>query len=668
MVVAFGSLFNEIYIDKTESGGVKSFLVPIAYAPKEKYKVRLAGDPNLQNPNQIVLPRMAFEITGYAYDSVRKRNSTTRFLLRDSNPASGVDFAYAEVPYNIDFGLYIYVRNMEDGLRIVEQILPQFSPEFVVTVNFDSNFKKIDVPIFLNSVSSEEDYEGDYFGNRRSIIFTLNFTMKTYLFGSKKTYKEIRVAQSSLLDGRVFDEDAPVGLTFDPDGINTEFAKVIVGISGPSGASSGISNYDAYARLQELQTEGSVFYHQDMASGGITTDWLSRSAERFGGSEVVGTISLASELPWTANFAVYSPINDRIYLRMFDTTASGVVGVTSPVVIIDPSTNTVESVISLPAFVASMQYNTINDKIYIYSGQSPTLSGGYFDVLVFDPTTNTVTETINLSKTTPLLPGVTFSSFTGQSSLAFNPTNNRLYVGVSVSPIDTINGTTGAAYCIDCSTNTVIGDPILLGKSFQIGISLVCYCPINDTIYLISPLGSTTFLGSNYEPKINLIDSKTNTVIGEIPFGPFDSRQTLQYRFITSILYCERSEKLYVFGISRAVDSGPYVTEIVSIDPKNGNKLEFIGYTEPSISTNPSSNVYSPVTKKIYFNGGGFPIDVGNFNAVGVLDPETNNILDSIPILPSDYFTNALLYCPSNQKVYATVRNTALDSFLIVIS
>jgi hypothetical protein len=272
MVVAFGSLFNEIYIDKTESGGVKSFLVPIAYAPKEKYKVRLAGDPNLQNPNQIVLPRMAFEITGYAYDSVRKRNSTSRFLMRDSSPVSGVDYSYAEVPYNIDFGLYIYVRNMEDGLRIVEQILPQFSPEFVVTVNFDSNFKKIDVPIFLNSVSSEEDYEGDYYGNRRSIIFTLNFTMKTYLFGAKKTYKEIRVAQSSFLNGNIFDDDF-VGATYSPSGNNFVFARDIVGISGPSGASSGINNYDPYAKIYESQSGGGSTYAAGMASGGVTVDW-----------------------------------------------------------------------------------------------------------------------------------------------------------------------------------------------------------------------------------------------------------------------------------------------------------------------------------------------------------------------------------------------------------
>lgn len=272
MVVSFGSLFDQIYINKTESGGDVNFLVPISYAPKEKYKVRLAGDPTLQNPNQITLPRMAFEITGYAYDSARKRNSTTKTLFRNSNPASGADYSYAEVPYNIDFGLYIYVRNMEDGLKIVEQILPHFTPEFTVTINFDDQNRKIDVPIFINSVSSEEDYEGD-FATRRSIIFTLNFTMKTYLFGPKKNYKEIRFIQSSLMNASIFDDEPLSGLTYSPSGSNFAYARDIIGISGPSGSNSNMNDYEPYLKIYEPLSQGGTTYTQSMASGGITVDW-----------------------------------------------------------------------------------------------------------------------------------------------------------------------------------------------------------------------------------------------------------------------------------------------------------------------------------------------------------------------------------------------------------
>lgn len=275
MVVAFGSLFNQLYIDKAESGGTKTLLVPISYAPKEKYKVRLSGDPYFQNPNQITLPRMAFEITGYVYDTARKRNSVNRNIVRPttSNP-SGVDYAFAEVPYNIDFALYIYVRNMEDGLRIVEQILPFFSPEFVMTVNFDDINRKIDVPLYLNSVSSEEDYEGD-FETRRSIIFTLNFTMKTYLFGAKKNYKEIRVAKAGLWNSDVFGDRFVGGVTYYPGNTTdtSHYGEVIVGISGPSGASSNANDYSPYAKVYQAQSGGGNTYSDAMTTGGVTVDW-----------------------------------------------------------------------------------------------------------------------------------------------------------------------------------------------------------------------------------------------------------------------------------------------------------------------------------------------------------------------------------------------------------
>jgi hypothetical protein len=218
---------------------------------------------------------MAFEITGYVYDSARKRNSLNRHVVRPStNNPSGVDYTFAEVPYNIDFALYVYVRNMEDGLRIVEQILPFFAPEFVVSVNFDDINRKVDVPIYLNSVSSEEDYEGD-FETRRSIIFTLNFTMKTYLFGAKKNYKEIRVVQAGLWNADVFGDSFVGGVTYLP-GNTTDtpnYLSVITGISGPSGASSNANIYDPYAKVYQPQSGGGTTYATGMASGGVTVDW-----------------------------------------------------------------------------------------------------------------------------------------------------------------------------------------------------------------------------------------------------------------------------------------------------------------------------------------------------------------------------------------------------------
>jgi hypothetical protein len=188
-----------------------------------------------------------------------------------------VDYTFAEVPYNIDFGLYVYVRNMDDGLRIVEQILPYFAPEFVMTMNFDDINRKIDIPLYLNSISSEEDYEGD-FETRRSIIFTLNFTMKTYLFGAKKNYKEIRHIQAGLWNQNVFDSDFVGGISYSP-GATTDapaYGNVILGISGPSGASSNANNYEPFVRVYQNDPDsgGSTYAAaMDTPVRGLTVDW-----------------------------------------------------------------------------------------------------------------------------------------------------------------------------------------------------------------------------------------------------------------------------------------------------------------------------------------------------------------------------------------------------------
>jgi len=262
MVVAFGALFNQIKISRATSNGTEYIEVPLAYAPKEKYKVRLAGDPYLQNPMQITLPRMAFEITGFAYDPARKRNSMQRNVVRDTQ-TSAMKYTFAEVPYNIDFGLYVYTRNMDDGLQIVEQILPYFAPEFVATVNFDDVNTKVDVPIYLNSVSSEEDYEGD-FQSRRSIIFTLNFTMKSYIFGNVRSYKEIRKTDTKIYDFNYFPSFTAGNTLAGVTGLAT---KIFTGITGPSGASSSKYNYTPYTKIYEYQSGSTL-------ARGVTVEWF----------------------------------------------------------------------------------------------------------------------------------------------------------------------------------------------------------------------------------------------------------------------------------------------------------------------------------------------------------------------------------------------------------
>jgi hypothetical protein len=185
-IVGFGSLFSDIYIDRKQGDSVtgttiQRLQIPLAYAPKEKWIVRIEQDPSLENHVYTTLPRMSFEILGYNYDPARKVNRMQQIKCGDGTGV--VSTMYTPVPYNIDISLYILTKTQEDGLQIIEQILPTFTPEYTLTINAvpDMNVK-LDIPIILNSVAVNDEYDGD-FQTRRFVTHTLNFQMKVNLFG-----------------------------------------------------------------------------------------------------------------------------------------------------------------------------------------------------------------------------------------------------------------------------------------------------------------------------------------------------------------------------------------------------------------------------------------------------------------------------------------------------
>jgi hypothetical protein len=128
----------------------------------------------------MTLPRLSFEMTSIQYDPTRKANLTQTFKASDGTNLKKV---YLPVPYNIGFQLNLMAKLQDDALQVVEQILPYFQPAFTLTVDLvDSIGEKRDIPITLDNVSFTDDYEGD-FSTRRIMIYTFNFTAKTYLFG-----------------------------------------------------------------------------------------------------------------------------------------------------------------------------------------------------------------------------------------------------------------------------------------------------------------------------------------------------------------------------------------------------------------------------------------------------------------------------------------------------
>jgi len=199
LTIAFGQVFNNIQVQtKNSTGGVTGRMrVPLAYAPKEKFITRLDQQADLNNRQfAIVLPRMGFEITGLSYDPSRKLNKIQkRVKVKDGKT---MNYNYSPVPYNIGFSLYAFTANAENGLQIIEQILPYFQPDFTVTINAVPELDiKTDVPIILNGVTYEDTYDGSY-NNRRAVIYTMQFTAKTYLYGPMQEQGIIKKTQADL--------------------------------------------------------------------------------------------------------------------------------------------------------------------------------------------------------------------------------------------------------------------------------------------------------------------------------------------------------------------------------------------------------------------------------------------------------------------------------------
>tara|TARA_B100000282_G_scaffold293310_1_gene268409 strand:- start:15 stop:818 length:804 start_codon:yes stop_codon:yes gene_type:complete len=222
VVIAFGTMFNNIQLVRRDNDGtvVQSMKVPLAYGPRQKFLARLAEDPDLTKQVAVTLPRIGFEINDLTYDPARKLNRVQKFKKTKTGNSKKLETQFMPVPYNIGFELYILSKNSDDALQIVEQILPFFQPDYTLTINdmADMGIKR-DVPVILNSIGYEDDYADAEFAARRSIIYTLSFTAKFYLYGpvtSSSIIKTVQVDQFSDVKTAIPAREQRLTVTPDP--------------------------------------------------------------------------------------------------------------------------------------------------------------------------------------------------------------------------------------------------------------------------------------------------------------------------------------------------------------------------------------------------------------------------------------------------------------------
>ncbi len=232
IVIGFGSLFNNLNVRYFDSSGTETqkVRIPLSYSPKEKFIARLnEGGSILEDKTKVkaILPRLGFDITGINYDPTRTINKLKKMRKRNGLTTSSM---FNEVPYNISFGLYSFTSSIDENLQVIEQILPFFSPEFVVSINMNSVHDKVDVPIVLSNINIQEEYEGNFL-NRRFISTTFEFLAKSYVYGPITSatggiITEITGDFYQSLDD-TFDDESAVVASFGATG------DLITGLSGP---------------------------------------------------------------------------------------------------------------------------------------------------------------------------------------------------------------------------------------------------------------------------------------------------------------------------------------------------------------------------------------------------------------------------------------------------
>jgi hypothetical protein len=199
-VILMGTLVNNIRITRTDkAGNVTSLIkVPVTYAPKDKMLARVTQDPNIDRASAVApLPMISFEMGKMRYDGSRKLPTINKIAVKNVADVNKLKYQYNPVPYDIEFKVYVYAKNAEDGTKIIEQILPYFTPDWTTTVKLIPEMEvTMDIPIILNDIAYTDNYDGA-FQNRRAIIWTLDFVLKGYIYGPVKTGNIIKFVETN---------------------------------------------------------------------------------------------------------------------------------------------------------------------------------------------------------------------------------------------------------------------------------------------------------------------------------------------------------------------------------------------------------------------------------------------------------------------------------------
>lgn len=346
IVVAFASLFNDIYISRKDKDGneIERFRVPIAYGPKQKFLSRLdrlGGSFDQAVKLETYLPRLSFEITNLQYDSSRKLNTIQRTVAASS---TGDLFGrYERVPYNMTFTLSVMAKTVDDNLQIMEQILPMFGPEFTFTIKaIDPTDMDVDVPLVFSSTTMTDGDDGSYgdYANRKVTMSNIQFVAKMYLYGPVKKQKTVTQADIRILDTDWIGSEilnppsyAEVSTTPKP-GVNPQDYDPMAPIGSTNGAETVVNENNfgdtiflspatfgiTSLRLsqEEFESQTTTIWNRIIQTMAYSYDvWSSARSEKIGPIETIGNPNAENWKSWFVFACEYHGFRPQVYDEVY---------------------------------------------------------------------------------------------------------------------------------------------------------------------------------------------------------------------------------------------------------------------------------------------------------------------------------------------------------------
>lgn len=346
IVVAFASLFNDIYISRKGADGneIERFRVPIAYGPKQKFLSkldRLGGSFDQTIKLETYLPRLAFEITNLQYDSSRKLNTIQKTVSQASD--SNLYGRYERVPYNMSLTLSVMAKTMDDNLQIMEQILPMFGPEFTFTIKaVDPTDMDVDVPLVFSSTTMNEGDDGSYgdYANRKVTMSNIQFVAKMYLYGPVNKQKiitqaDIRVLDTKWLGSDIVTPPAYAEISTTPKlGVTPQDYDPMAPIGSTNGADIVINENNfgdtiflppetfgiTSLRLsqEEFESETTTIWNRITQTMAYSYDiWSSARSQKIGPTETIGNPNAENWKSWFVFACEYHGFRPQVYDEVY---------------------------------------------------------------------------------------------------------------------------------------------------------------------------------------------------------------------------------------------------------------------------------------------------------------------------------------------------------------